>query len=538
MNPSTACNPTEISWPFFTHEDDYPELDAAGAIERLAEAIRCKTTSYVDTSLIDYAEFDKLHGLIRRSYPHVMEAGTVETIGHSLLITIPGSDPSLAPALLMAHQDVVPVVPGTEADWTYDAFSGHVDDTFVWGRGTLDVKEMVMAELEAAELVLASGKPLRRTLLLAFGEDEECLQQGSRAIARTLEARGVRPEFLIDEGPYAFADGAEYGAPGFRFKPVELGEKGYCDVRVTARSAGGHSSNPFGGTSLAHVCEAVARIASDEWPVELSPLVGAAFETLAPHICEEPFRSLVTPLPGESAAQAVARNAAEIARACSERKALFPLVTTTVAPTMLEGGSAGSNVMPQTAQAVARNAAEIARACSERKALFPLVTTTVAPTMLEGGSAGSNVMPQTVWAVVNFRLAPGTSSEAVAAHCRELVRDLPVEVDIFQQPSEPSAVGADAVASLGWEAAREAVARYYRDPETGEGLPIVPTLATGGTDARMYEHICDACLRLGPMLVASEETRRGVHGTDERVDKRAYVQSIRVLARIVETTCC
>ncbi len=491
MDPSISHNPTEISWPFFAHEEDYPTLDAAGAVERLAEAIRCKTTSYVDTSLIDYGEFDKLHELIRRSFPRVMEAATVEKIGYSLLITIPGSDPSLAPALLMAHQDVVPVVPGTEADWTHDAFSGHVDDTFVWGRGTLDVKEMVMAELEAAELVLASGKPLRRTLMLAFGEDEECLQQGSRAIARTLEGRGIRPEFLIDEGPYTFADGSEYGAPGFRFKPVELGEKGYCDVRVTAHSAGGHSSNPFGGTSLAHVCEAVARIARDPWPVELSPLVGAAFETLAPHVCEEPFRSLVTPLPNES-----------------------------------------------IAEAVARNAAEIARACSERKALFPLVTTTVAPTMLEGGSAGSNVMPQTVWAVVNFRLAPGTSSEDVAERCRELVSDLPVEVDIFQQPSEPSSVGAKAVANPGWEAAREAVAHYYRDPETGNGLPVVPTLATGGTDARMYEHICSACLRLGPMLVAPEETRRGVHGTDERIDQRAYVQSIRVLARIVETTCC
>ena len=490
MNAPEHHDPTKTSWPFFAHEDDYPELDAPGAVERLAEAIRCKTTSYVDTSLIDYGEFDRLHGLIRRSFPRVMGAASVEEIGHSLLITIPGSDPSLPPALLMAHQDVVPVVPGTEGDWTYDAFSGQVDDTFVWGRGTLDVKEMLMAELVAAELVLGQEKPLRRTLLLAFGEDEECLQQGSRAIARTLEERGIRPAFLIDEGPYTFADGADYGAPGFRFKPVELGEKGYCDVRVTAHSAGGHSSNPFGGTSLAHVCEAVARIAGAPWPVELSPLVEAAFGSLAPHVCEEPFRSLIAPLLGESAAQAVARSAPAIARACSERKALFPLVTTTVAPTMLEGGSAGSNVMPQT-----------------------------------------------VWAVVNFRLAPGTSSEAVAARCRELVADLPVEVDIFQQPSEPSEVDAGAVENPGWAAAREAVARYYRDPQTGQGLPIVPTLATGGTDARMYEHICDACLRLGPMLVAPEETRRGVHGTDERIDRRAYVQSIRVLARIVEATC-
>lgn len=485
MDPSPALT----SWRFFAHEDDYPELDGASAVDRLAQAIRCRTTSYVDTSAIDYDAFDELHGLVRRSYPHVMEAASVEVVGHSLLITVTGSNPSLDPVLLMAHQDVVPVVPGTEGDWTHDAYAGFVDDTYVWGRGTLDVKEMLTGELEAAELALTRGGRPQRTLILAFGEDEECLQQGSRSLARVLEERGIRPAFLIDEGPYAYLDGADYGAPGFAFKAVELGEKGYCDVRVTACSAGGHSSNPFGGTSLAAVCEAVARIAREPWPVELSPLVQAAFAALAPYATEEPFASLLESLPGEAANETVARNASALARTCIERKPLFPLATTTVAPTMLEGGSKGSNVMPQT-----------------------------------------------VWAVVNFRLAPGTSSEQVERRCRELVADLPVEVDIFQQPSEPSESHGSPCA-LGWEAVRDAVARYYVDPATGRGLPVVPTLATGGTDARMYEHLCGTCMRLGPMLVEPEETRRGVHGTDERIDRRAYVQSIRVLTRILESTC-
>ena len=478
------------AWRFFAHEDDYPELDGPGAIERLASVIRCRTTSFVDPSLIDYAAFDELHGLLRQAYPRAMEAATVETVGHSLLITVPGSDPSLDPVLLMAHQDVVPVVPGTEDDWTHDAHAGHVDDTYVWGRGTLDVKEMVTGELEAVEMALGRGGQPRRTILLAFGEDEECLQQGSRAIARVLAQRSIHPVFLIDEGPYTYLDGANYGAPGRVFKAIELGEKGYCDIRITAHSAGGHSSNPFGGTSLAVVCEAVARIAREPWPVELSPLVRATFETLAPYVTEEPFASLLAPLPGETAAQTVARNADALALACSERQPLFPLVTTTVAPTMLEGGSKGSNVMPQT-----------------------------------------------VWAVINFRLAPGTTSTEVEQRCRELVADLAVDIDIFQQPSEPSEVGEAVACELGWEAARAAVARYYVDPATGAGLPVVPTLATGGTDARMYEHLCSTCMRLGPMLVAPEETKRGVHGTDERIDQRAYLQSIRVLAHIIEDTC-
>ena len=65
----------------------------------------------------------------------------------------------------------------------------------------------------------------------------------------------------------------------------------------------------------------------------------------------------------------------------------------------------------------------------------------------------------------------------------------------------------------------------------------MPALATGGTDAHMYEGICDSCLRMGPMAADAAESERGVHGTDERITRRAYLQGIRVLARIVEKAC-
>ena len=486
----TASDVSPEVWPFFAHEDDYPELDDQACVDRLSAAVRCRTVSHVDTSLTDYAEFDRLHRLIRESYPLIMAAGTFETVGHSILITLPGSDPNLRPVQLMAHQDVVPVVPGTEGDWAHDAFSGFVDDTYVWGRGTLDIKEMLMGELEAVELVLARGGRLRRTLILAFGEDEETLQQGSRALARTLDERGVRLEFLLDEGSTGIDDGADFGAPGLRFRSVELGEKGYCDVRVTARSNGGHSSNPFGGTSLSIVCKAVALIAAEAWPQGLSPLVRRTFAALAPHVTQEPFASLVAPDAGEDAAQAV------------ERKA-----------------------------------EKLTAACVERRELFPLAATTCAPTMLEGGSRGSNVMPQTVWAVVNFRLSPGVSSDWIMGRCRELVDGLDVELDWFQPPSEPSAADAGCASELGWNVVSEAVDRYFADPATGRPLPCVPALATGGTDAHMYEGICDSCLRMGPMAADAAESKRGVHGTDERITRRAYLQGIRVLARIVERAC-
>ena len=132
---------------YFTNEQDYPDFDLKGAVDRFCQAIRCKTINYKDHSLTDYSEFDKLHQLIKDSYPHIMAAGTFEVIGHhSILITIPGTDSSLKPALFMSHQDVVPVVEGTEDDWEHPAFSGDIADGFIWGRGSEDVKCQVFGD--------------------------------------------------------------------------------------------------------------------------------------------------------------------------------------------------------------------------------------------------------------------------------------------------------------------------------------------------------------------------------------------------------
>ena len=108
--------------------------------------------------------------------------------------------------MLMGHMDVVPVVPGTEADWTHAPFSGHVDDTYIWGRGAIDMKDQVAGILEAVEYALAHGWQHERTLLLAFGQDEETTQYGAGAIGRALEERGIELEYLNRRGrlPYYF----------------------------------------------------------------------------------------------------------------------------------------------------------------------------------------------------------------------------------------------------------------------------------------------------------------------------------------------
>ncbi len=454
---------------YFADETQYPDLDAAGAAERLSEAVRCRTINHADHSLTDFSEFDRLQELMRRSYPHVMRCGRFELIGHAVLITIPGSDGTLLPCLYMSHQDVVPVVAGTEKDWRCDAFSGALAEGCIWGRGTLDIKEMVFGILEAAEYLLSRGRRFRRTAYLAFGDDEETLNLGAQAIAETLESRGVRLEFLLDEGGGTIEDGAPFGAPGQAVSLVDLMEKGYADLELSVESPGGHSSRPFGGSSLEHLARAITAIADAPFPIRLPEPMAAAFEVLAPRITEEPLRSLVKDVRG--------------------------------------------------------NADAIAAFCAGQPETFPFVTTTIAPTVIEGGSAACNVLPQNMRAVINFRLNEGDTAEAVMARCRAAIGSERVSLR-YLQSNDPSAVARSD--SYGYRTLTEALRTFF--PE----VLFVPAMTAGATDARRYERICDCCLRCSPFMTEAAEAHSGVHGTNERLPLRSYAQGIRVLIRLME----
>ena len=455
---------------YFAGEDLYADLDAAAAVEHLSEAVRCKTINYAQHSLTDFGEFDRLQELMKRSFPAVMEAGTFELVGHSVLITIPGSDENLLPCLYMSHQDVVPVVAGTEKDWTHDAFSGAVNGGYIWGRGTLDIKNMVFGILEAAEYLLRHGRQFRRTAYLAFGDDEETLNLGAYSIAQTLQDRGVKLEFVLDEGGGSLEDGACFGAPGQCISLINLMEKGYADLELSAESSGGHSSRPWGGTSLEHLSRAIAAIADHPFPVRLPKAIAAMFEALAPLVTEEPLRTLVQDVPG--------------------------------------------------------NADAIAAWCATKPETFAYVTTTVAPTMIEGGSAACNVLPQNMRAVINFRLNEGETTESVMEHCRSVTDNDNVSLRFLQKNDPSSTARSD---GFGYLTLKEALAEFY------PGVCYIPAMTTGATDARRYECICDTCLRCSPFLSETEDVLRGVHGTDERISIRSYLQGIRVLIRLMET---
>src|SRR6202012_5372513 len=146
-----------------------------------------------------------------------------------------GSDPTLAPVILMAHQDVVPVTPGTEKDWTHPPFSGAIAEGAVWGRGSIDDKGSLIALFEGLESLAKAGFKPRRTVIVVSGEDEETHGSGARAAAALLQSRGIKAQFVVDEG---LAVITENPITGGRLALIGLAEKGYATLKVTARAEG------------------------------------------------------------------------------------------------------------------------------------------------------------------------------------------------------------------------------------------------------------------------------------------------------------
>jgi len=224
--------------------------DPAGAVQRFAQALTYPTVA--GRADADQA-FAGLHAHLAAAFPAAFAALEVRRVPPwSLLLRWQGSDAALAPGLCISHLDVVPA--GDAAACTHPPFSGAVRDgcrpapgprprplrarragarrsgaarrRYVWGRGAIDVKFGVTALLEAASELLARGcgpapalhrarararrapdgaaRRARfapaRTLLLAFGDDEETGGAGARATAALLEANGTELEWILDEG--------------------------------------------------------------------------------------------------------------------------------------------------------------------------------------------------------------------------------------------------------------------------------------------------------------------------------------------------
>ncbi len=250
-------------------------IDREGAVERFAGTIPFRTVS--DRGGFDLAPFVELHGYIAEKWPLIHGLGSCETVaGGSLLLTIEGSDTSKPPALLTAHLDVVPVEDESSPLWEYPPWSGHVARGRIWGRGTLDYKAGMAGMLEACQLLIESGFRPSRSIILAFGHDEEVGGvRGAASIVRLLRERGVSScSYVLDEGGYV------YSFPWMKKETVVIGlaEKGYATIEVFATGAQGHASRPASRTTVGLVAEAVSILEKESTPLRLCSPVEALIE--------------------------------------------------------------------------------------------------------------------------------------------------------------------------------------------------------------------------------------------------------------------
>ena len=366
-------------------------VDTQGVAERLAGAVRFKTVSSLSDPQQNADEFRKLHTYLEQRFPKVHSALKRELVGDlSLLYTWRGSDEKAPPILLMAHQDVVPIASGSESDWQVDPFAGTVQDGFVWGRGAWDDKGNLIAQLEAFEMLLGTGFQPRQTIYLASGADEEVSGlRGALQIAKLLESRGVRLDFVLDEG-LLITEGI---MPGLNHPAALIGvaEKGYLSVQLKATATPGHASMPDlqGTGAIAMMSAALQGLENRQLPASISGVAREMFETVAPEM-------------------------SGFNRVALSNLWLF-----------------GPVVQKMLEKAPSTNA---------------MLRTTTALTVVQAGNK-DNVLPGEADATVNFRLLPGDTRDAVIQHVKTVVPAERFEVTTLAGSAEPSPVSPTAAAS-------------------------------------------------------------------------------------------
>ena len=370
-----ACRPPQKK-PVQKKEYD---VDPETLAEHLSGAVQIRTIAGQSVEDTPAEPFLAMHAYLEKTFPLIHQTMEKEIVhSYSLLFKWKGRDPSKKPIIMMGHMDVVPVEESTLDQWEQPPWSGKIADGYVWGRGAIDMKGHLFANLEAVEYLLRQGFQPERDIYLALGHDEEQMGlNGGKYLAERLQELGVHAEYVFDEGG-AVVSGKEFGVDG-RIAAVGIAEKSTINLKLTARSQGGHASMPPRQTAVGALCEAVEKLEKIGFPMDINETAGLLFKTLRPYM-KPVFKMALCNL------------------------WLFKPVFMKIMGGMPKGAA--------------------------------MLHTTAAPTMLNA-SMQPNVLAQAASAVVNLRLVPGETIESTLAHVRKLVGE-EIELEVLFGCNPPS----------------------------------------------------------------------------------------------------
>lgn len=284
-----------------------------------------------------------------------------------------------APALmLLGHTDVVTAEPDK---WSRDPFGGDLHRGYVWGRGALDMKNMVAAELMVFLLLKRQGVRLNRDVIYAATADEEA-GRGNHGIGWLIDHHPdqVDAKYVLTEG-----GGGDFDVNGNRFYTCQTGQKGIFRFRLIAKGQPGHGSRPHDDNAVIELSRALDALGSAKWPMHPSKTLRAFLEGIA-----------------ETQDAEIAQQLRDVFDGSAEALQNLPLAPDLIA------------------------------------SLRALLHNTVSPTVLAAGRA-INVIPAEATAWIDGRLAPGQTDASFEAEIRSHVGDeIDLIVDQYSPPLEAS----------------------------------------------------------------------------------------------------
>jgi acetylornithine deacetylase/succinyl-diaminopimelate desuccinylase-like protein len=361
------------------------------------------------------------------------------------------------PLLLMAHTDTVIVDPNK---WIHPPFSAHREAGYIYGRGAIDDKDNLAVTLMLMLLLQRLHVPLARDVIFLA-------EAGEEASTRF----GI--EFMVErhwneiEAEVCLAEGGSVRRRGGRaqYSGIQTAEKIPYALKLTARGPAGHGSVPLESNALAHLSQAVAKVAAWQPPMRLNDTTRYYFERLA---------ALSSP---------------------AERVRYNDLFDTT---------------KTEAAQAYLR---------AREPAHNSMLRTSISPNLIRGGYQ-INVIPSEGEATLDVRALPGEDMDAFVALLRKVIDDPAVEISPAPRDTRPKAPPS----RLDHEAFRilEAAA------QTVYGVPTLSTMSTGATDMAYLRARGVQSYGIGPMIDEEDAPKGfGAHSDQERILETALYQFAR-----------
>jgi len=467
-------------------------------LERLSQAVRVATVSYDDNGDVGiddrWLPFFHFHDVLGDLFPLVRDHVKVDSVNElGLLYTVEGSDPNLKPIMFTAHQDVVPAA--SPDKWSHPPFEPYYDGRFVWGRGAADCKNNLIGLLSVVEDLLSQDWKPKRTVLLAFGYDEETGgERGAAYIATEVERRYGKSgiAMVMDEGGMGLETVGDYA-----YALPAVAEKGYLDIILMLEVNGGHSSRPSEHSGIGIMSEMICAMEQNPFKPRLTQ--------------SNPFRGFL---------ECQVRYTPNKVEDWLERALLKGEDEVSIGTKLAEARGKEVRFLMQTSQAV---------------------------DIINGGEK-ANQLPESVRTLINYRIAPHDSIEAVKQHVEGIVSpiakkhgiavfdsfnaDSPVDEPTIEErlilssheDLTPSPISPTSISDPVWSIFSGVVRHVFEDI-MGKTIIPVGDIMTGNTDTKHYWNLTKNIYRFTPARLGA---RLNMHTIDERVELKAHVEGMRL----------